>query len=37
MPKDSDTDVELYDTVGVDPAGNEEAATSKSLVKSIVL
>jgi hypothetical protein len=37
IPNDSDTVVELYDTVGVDPAGNEEAVTSKSAVKSIVL
>jgi hypothetical protein len=37
IPKDSDTVVELYATVGVDPAGNEEAATSKSVVKLIVL
>jgi hypothetical protein len=37
IPKDSDTVVELYATVGVEPAGNEEAATFKSLVKSIVL
>jgi hypothetical protein len=37
MPKDSDTDVELYETVGVEPAGNEETTTSKSVVKLIVL
>jgi hypothetical protein len=37
IPKDSETLVELYDTVGVEPAGNEDTATSKSLVKSIVL
>jgi hypothetical protein len=37
IPKDSDTVVELYATVGDEPAGNEEAATSKSVVKLIVL
>jgi hypothetical protein len=37
MPKDRETVEELYDTVGVEPAGNEEAATSKSVVKLIVL
>jgi hypothetical protein len=37
IPKDRATVVELYATVGVEPAGNEEAATVKSLVKSIVL
>jgi hypothetical protein len=37
IPKAIETVVELYVAVGVEPAGNEEAVTSKSLVKSIVL
>jgi hypothetical protein len=37
IPKAIDTVEELYVAVGVEPAGNEDAVTSKSLVKSIVL
>jgi hypothetical protein len=37
IPKAIDTVEELYVAVGVEPAGNEDAVTSKSVVKSIVL
>jgi hypothetical protein len=37
IPKAKEIVVELYETVGVEPAGKDDTATSKPVVKSIVL